>query len=125
MKRLIVLLITLAFLASACVTTTPSNAPYQGAAVGAAVGSAVGAAVDRDNRWRGAVIGGTAGAVLGGALTEINQRAVQSRQPTVTVTPSTGETRCHKVHRRVIENGRVVKDVVEEVCEGQRYVPAY
>jgi len=37
----------------------------------------------------------------------------------------TARTRCHKVHERVIENGKVVKDVVKEVCQAERQDPGY
>ena len=42
-----------------CATTEET---YQGAGIAGAVGAAAGALIDKDNRWRGAVIGGALGA---------------------------------------------------------------
>jgi hypothetical protein len=38
---------------------------YEGAAVGGAIGAAAGALLDKENRWRGAVIGWCAGCCIG------------------------------------------------------------
>ncbi|MFN7066007.1 MAG: glycine zipper 2TM domain-containing protein, partial [Aquificaceae bacterium] len=44
---------------------------YEGATVGALGGAVAGALIDKNNRWRGAVIGGVLGAIIGGTITEI------------------------------------------------------
>ena len=140
MKRLGSIMVGLALLVllSNC-TTTQENATYQGAGLGAAVGAAAGAVIDDDNPWRGAVIGAAAGAVLGGGLTEISKRASQDaaarNQPVVyregsTVVEATPvaynqQTKCHKVRKRIWQDGRLVKDTVEEVCEGEKVTNTY
>lgn len=34
-------------------------------------------------------------------------------------------TKCHKVHEKVWEDGRLVKDRIKEVCEGEKYERRY
>ncbi len=120
-------------------TTTQGNATYQGAGLGAAVGAATGALLDNHNPWRGAVIGAAAGAVLGGGLVEISKQAsvqaAQTNQPVVyqqgstvvEATPMTynQETHCHKVHKRIWRDGKLIEDRIEEVCEGNKTTNTY
>ncbi|MDA8387211.1 MAG: glycine zipper 2TM domain-containing protein [Nitrospiraceae bacterium] len=116
----------------------------QGAGVGAAVGGIAGALLAR-NPWEGGVIGGALGAVAGATLVNIseraNQQAVQTGQP-VEYTTNNGEgiyraepeseayypnayTKCRKVHERVWDNGRLVRDRVREVCTSVSERPGY
>jgi hypothetical protein len=130
---LIILLLGLAF----------SCTPYhtQGAGAGAAVGGVSGAILDSKNPWRGGVIGGALGAILGATLTDISVRA--SRESAVTNRPVqyrtedgrgvyradpieyNARTNCRKVQERVWEDGRLVKDEIKEICEGEKYEPRY
>lgn len=126
------------FLLSNC-TTTQDNATYQGAGLGAVVGAAAGALLDDHNPWRGAVIGATAGAVLGGGITEISKEAsaeaARRNQPVVyqygnqvvEATPMAynQRTHCHKVHKRIWQDGNLVEDRIEEVCEGNKTTNTY
>jgi len=123
--------LTLAALAGCAepIVTTPRT--YQGAGAGAAVGAGAGALIDKDNRWRGAVIGAALGGVLGGSLTEISSRAaresVASNQPVTyqstdgwqrveaTPRPSTGPG-CRQVVERVYQDNQLVREQVREVC---------
>jgi hypothetical protein len=109
--------------------TTPRT--YQGAGAGAAVGAGAGALIDRDNRWRGAVLGAALGAVLGGTLTEISSRAAREaatqNQP-VAYQSTDGWQRvearpygvapggCRHVQERVYQNGQLVQERIREVC---------
>ncbi len=127
------MLLMLGFFLVAC-TTTQGSAPYQGAGLGAAVGAVSGALLDHHNPWRGAVIGGAIGATLGGGLTAISSRASVEAATTgqqvvyregstvVEATPLeyNQKTYCHKVHKRIWRNGRLVSDRIEEVCEGTK-----
>jgi len=112
--------------------TTPRT--YEGAAVGAVVGGVAGALLDHRNPWRGGVIGAALGAVAGGTLTELSARAAQeAAQSNRSVEYRTEDgrgvyraepqgydagTRCHRIHERVWEDNRLVRDRVKEVCEG-------
>ncbi|MBW1995944.1 MAG: glycine zipper 2TM domain-containing protein, partial [Deltaproteobacteria bacterium] len=116
-----------------CVTTERT---YQAGAVGGALGATAGALIDQDNRWRGAVIGGLLGAALGGTVTEISARAAKEAAQTgkpvayqstdgwqrVEATPVAynQQTKCHKVHEKIWQDGKLVKDEIREVCEGEK-----
>lgn len=135
---LFTLCLSLVLALSACTTKT-----YQGAGIGGTVGAAAGAMIDKDNRWRGAVIGGALGSVLGGGLVEITQRSsVQAAQTGRSVSYSQGttyvvseplgvpyqgrsNTTCRKVRTRVWENGTLKADKVEEICEATKTEPRY
>jgi len=113
----------------------------QGAGVGGAVGGAAGALLDDSNRWRGGVWGAALGAIAGATLTDISMRA--SEQAAISNRPveyrtSDGRgryqaypvdynarTNCHKVQERVWEDGRIVKDTIREVCEGEKTEQRY
>jgi len=113
----------------------------QGAGAGGAVGGVAGALLDSKNPWRGGVIGAALGAILGATITDISMQA--SREAAVSNKPVEyrttdgrgvyradpveydARTKCHKVHERVWEDGRLIKDQVREVCEGERYERRY
>lgn len=121
--------------------TSCSQHGQTGAGVGAGVGAAAGALIDKENRWRGAVIGGALGGIFGGTLGEISDRAAREAayegKPVVyesqdgyrrveAVPESYNErTNCHKVRERVWEGGELVKDQVKEVCESEMTKPTY
>lgn len=108
----------------------------EGAGIGAAVGAAAGALIDKENRWRGASIGSALGAVFGSSLADISERAAreaaQEGNPVVyssedgyrriEATPQgfNERTNCHKVRERVWEDGQLIKDTVNEVCESEK-----
>ncbi|MBI3456214.1 MAG: glycine zipper 2TM domain-containing protein [Candidatus Rokubacteria bacterium] len=111
------------------VVTTPRT--YQGAGAGAAVGAAAGALIDKNNRWRGAVIGGALGAVLGGTLTEISTRAAREAaaenrpvayqsadgwQRVEAYPQGIGPNGCRQVKEQVYQNGQLVREQMREVC---------
>lgn len=121
--------------------TSCSQHGQTGAAVGAGVGAAAGALIDKDNRWRGAVIGGTLGGIFGGTLGEISDRAAREaaregkpvvyesedgyRRVEATPQGYNEKTDCHKVRERVWEDGVLVKDETREVCESDMSKPEY
>jgi len=131
-------LIGITVLGSGCVT---SQRTYEGAAVGGAVGAVAGALLDKHNRWRGAMIGGALGATIGGATTEISERAAREAAQTgkpVAYQSTDGwqrveaqpisynqQTKCHKVHEKIYQDGRLVKDQIREVCEGTKTERTY
>ncbi|GAB4388905.1 MAG: glycine zipper 2TM domain-containing protein [Thermodesulfovibrionales bacterium] len=114
---------------------------YEGAATGGAVGGVAGALLDRSNPWRGGVIGAALGAIFGATISEVSVRG--ARQAAYTGRPVeyrtedgrgvyraepleyNARTDCHKVHERVWEDGRLVKDQIREVCEAQKTEPKY
>ena len=112
----------------------------QGGAVGAGVGGLAGALLD-SNPWRGGVIGAALGGVLGATLGQISDRgareaAANNRPVEYRTTDGRGyyraepegynpQTKCHKVHEKVYENGRLVRDHIKEVCEGTKQEQRY
>ncbi len=113
----------------------------RGAGAGGAVGGISGAILDKKNPWRGGVIGAALGAVLGATITDISMQAskeaASSGKPVeYRTTDGRGvyradpveydaHTKCHKVHERVWEDGRLVKDDMREVCKGEKFERRY
>ena len=132
------------FLFASCAPIDPypsSKTTYEVATTGAALGSVAGLLIDKDNRWRGAVIGGLIGAALGGSITEISQRASREaaaegrpvayesndgfQRVEATPVAYNSHTNCHKVRERVWQDGELVKDQVKEVCDSEKSEPVY
>ncbi len=103
---------------------------YEGATVGAVGGAIAGALIDRNNRWRGAVIGGALGAVIGGTITEIAARASREAaaqnkpveyksedgRERVVAEPVASRGNCRIVKTTYYQDGKVVKVEEREVC---------
>ena len=138
MKKIVSLILVLALL-SLTVACTQYHA--QGAGAGGVVGGIAGALLDRKNPWRGGVVGAALGALAGATLTDVSMRASQEAAATgkpVQYVTEDGrgvyraepvgynvQTKCHKVHEIVTENGKVVKDKIKEVCEGEKTEQRY
>lgn len=113
----------------------------QGAGAGGIIGGIAGALLDRKNPWRGGVIGGALGAVAGATLSDISMKA--SREAASTGKPVeyrtedgrgvyraepmeyNARTKCRKVSEKVWEEGKLVKDQIREVCEGEKTERTY
>jgi len=141
---LICSLVCFSFIFTSCAPIDPypsSKRTYEGAATGAALGSVAGLLIDKDNRWRGAVIGGLIGAALGGTITEVSQRASREaaaegrpvayesndgfQRVEATPVAYNSNTNCHKVRERIWQDGELVKDEVKEVCNSDKSEPVY
>lgn len=137
MKKTIIVLLSFVMLtAAAC-----AQYQYEGATAGGVIGGIAGALLDRGNPWRGGVIGAGLGAIAGATIADISVRG--SREAARTGRPVEyrtedgrgayraepleydAHTRCSKVHEKVWEDGRLVKDRIKEVCEGERYERGY
>ncbi len=131
MRRKALVLLTVfsaGFLFSCGQVTTQRT--YEGATVGAVGGAIAGALIDRNNRWRGAVIGGALGAVIGGTITEIAARAgreaAMQNKPVeyksedgrerVYAEPVASKGNCRIVKTTYYQDGKVVKVEEREVC---------
>ncbi|MBI5097949.1 MAG: glycine zipper 2TM domain-containing protein [Nitrospirae bacterium] len=138
MKTFISLMMVMALLVLAAGCT---QYHAQGVGAGGAIGGIAGALLDRHNPWRGGVVGAVLGAIVGATLTDISMRAseeaVQQNRPVqYRTTDGRGvyeaypldyneQTKCHKVQERVWEDGRLIKDQIKEVCEGQKTEKRY
>lgn len=138
MKKLvsIIAVLTLLVVAFGC---TQYHA--RGAGVGGALGGVAGALLDDSNPWRGGVWGAALGAIAGASLTEISMQAsreaAQANKPVEYRTTDgrgryhaypvdyNAQTKCHKVQERVWEDGKLIKDQIKEVCEGEKTEPRY
>jgi hypothetical protein len=138
MKKIVSIIAVLALLS---LTVACTQYHTRGAAVGGAAGGIAGALLDKKNPWKGGVIGATLGAILGATITDISMKASQEAAATgrpvqYKTTDGRGvyradpveynaQTNCHKVHERVWEDGKLVKDQMREVCEGDKAEQTY
>ncbi|MBI5674304.1 MAG: glycine zipper 2TM domain-containing protein [Nitrospirae bacterium] len=138
MKKSVSLIMVLAMLVF---TTGCTQYHAQGAGWGGLFGGAAGAMLDRGNSWRGFVIGATLGALAGATLTDVSMRASQEaategKPVEYRTTDGRGvyradpieydvRTKCHKIQERVWEDGKLIKDEIKEVCEGNKTEPRY
>ncbi len=138
MKRIIAVILVVA-----CFPLLFSCTQYhaQGAGTGAVIGGIAGAILDHRNPWRGGVIGAALGGAAGATFTDVSMRASQEAAATgnpVAYMTEDGRglyradplsydarTKCHKVHERVWEEGRLIKDQVREVCESDKVERRY
>lgn len=138
MKKIFAIMLLLTFAAGA-VGCTQYHA--QGAGAGAVLGGAAGAILDSRNPWRGGVIGGILGSIFGAAVTDVSMKA--SREAAAENRPveyrtedgrgvyradplgADERTKCKKVQERVWEDGRLVRDQVKEICEGEKQERKY
>ena len=133
MKTFISLMLVMALLVTAAGCTAYHA---QGAQAGGLVGGVAGALLNSRNPWQGGVWGAVLGAIAGATLTDISMRAsqeaAQQNKPVeYRTTDGRGvyqaypldyntQTKCHKVQEKVWEDGRLVKDQMKEVCEGDK-----
>ena len=138
MKKIVSLILVLALLS---LTLACTQYHAQGAGAGGVVGGIAGALLDRKNPWRGGVVGAVLGGLAGATLTDVSMRASQEAaatgKPVQYVTEDgrgvyraepvgyNAQTKCHKVHEIVTESGKVVKDQIKEICEGEKIEQRY
>ena len=142
MKKLVALGVLSAFMITSCAETyRPSQSAYEGGLIGAVTGATAGAILTENNKWKGGVIGGIIGAIAGATIAEISKRgAVEAAQTNRPVKYETedgrvvyqaepagydAKTRCHKIHEKIYENGKLVKDQIKEVCEAEKIERKY
>jgi hypothetical protein len=100
----------------------------KGGTVGGATGVVAGALIDG---WRGGIIGGVLGVVAGATITHIatkaSREAARSQKPVsysndggthrVEAYPVASRGRCHTVKEKFFENGQMVRETEQEVCD--------
>jgi uncharacterized protein YcfJ len=113
----------------------------KGALIGAGAGALMGQAIGRDTE--GTLMGLAAGTVLGAlvgnardqeyaaardaALYENKMVYYDNQGGAVEAVPSEAnqQTNCHKVTKRTWKDGKLIKETVEEVCEGEKQSGEY
>jgi len=144
MKKIIltVILPSLMLLAVSCATVPQDRYNTQkGAAIGAGIGALLGQAIGRDTEGTllGAGIGTVIGAIAGNAVDQdyqaardaamLNKRVVyvDDRGRAVEAIPmqSQQQTNCRKVTKRHWDNGQLISETIEEICEGEKTTKDY
>jgi len=139
MKRFMlnILLLAVIFLSPACATTPEDRYNTQkGAAIGTGIGALLGQAIGRDTEATllGAGIGTVIGAIAGNAVDQgsqaardaavLNKRVVyvdnQGRAVEAIPLQNTQQTNCRKVTKRHWDNGQLINETVEDICEGEK-----
>ena len=144
MKRniLSVVLLSILFLSVSCATSQPDRYNTQrGAAIGAGVGVLMGQAIggDTEGTLLGAGIGTLVGAIAGNAVDQEHQAvrdAARTNKRVVYVdkgghaieaipVQNDQQTNCRKVTKRQWDNGHMISETVEEICEGEKITQNY
>ena len=131
------LFLGLALLSASCATTQPDRYNTQrGAAIGAGIGALMGQAIGRDAEATllGAGIGTLVGAMAGNAVDQEYQAARDAARTNkrivyvdrggraVEAIPAQNDqqTNCRKITKRQWDNGQLLSETVEEICEGEK-----
>ena len=132
-----ILLISVMSISVSC-TTIPEDRynTQKGAAIGAGIGALLGQAIGRDTEGTllGAGIGTVVGAIAGNAVDQdyqaardaaaLNKRVVyvddQGRAVEAIPVQGSQQTNCRKVTKRYWDNGQLISETVEEICEGEK-----
>jgi uncharacterized protein YcfJ len=132
-----ILLISVMALSVSCATIPEDRYNTQkGAAIGAGIGALLGQAIGRDTEGTllGAGIGTVVGAIAGNAVDQdyqaardaaaLNKRVVyvddQGRAVEAIPVQGSQQTNCRKVTKRYWDNGQLISETVEEICEGEK-----
>jgi len=136
------LLLSVMFLSVSCATIPEDRYNTQkGAVIGAGIGALLGQAIGRDTEGTllGAGIGTVIGAIAGNAVDQdyqaakdaamLNKRVVyvddQGRAVEAIPIQSSQQTNCRKVTTRHWDNGQLLSESIEEICEGEKRTRDY
>lgn len=140
---IIVALLTATMLCACAGVDSSRYNTQRGAAIGAGVGAGIGQAIGRNTGATliGAGVGTLIGAIIGNAVDQSNQALHEAavtnkrivyyddRGGAVEATPipptEDQHTNCRKVTKRVWENGRLISETIDEICEGEKYTRDY
>ncbi len=139
---LIALFLSIMILSASCATIPEDRYNTQkGAAIGAGIGALLGQAIGRDTEGTllGAGIGTVIGAIAGNAVDQdyqaardaamLNKRVVyvddQGRAVEAIPVQSSQQTNCRKVTKRHWDNGQLISETIEEICEGEKTTKDY
>ena len=134
---LIAFLLSVMLLSVSCATVPEDRFNTQKlAAIGAGIGALLGQAIGRDTEATllGAGIGTVVGAIAGNAIDQdhqaardaamLNKRVVyvddQGRAVEAIPVQNSQQTNCRKVTKRHWDNGQLISETIEEICEGEK-----
>jgi len=132
-----ILLVSIIFLSVSCATVPQDRYNTQkGAAIGAGIGALLGQAIGRDTEGTllGAGIGTVIGSIAGNAVDQdyqaardantLNKRVVymdnQGRAVEAIPMQKNQQTNCRKITKRHWDNGQMISETIEEICEGEK-----
>ena len=138
----LIFLFSLIFFSVSCATTQPERYNTQkGAAIGAGLGALIGQAIGRDTEATllGAGIGTLVGSIAGNAVDQEHQAArdaamtnkrvvyVDKGGRAVEAIPiqNNQQTNCRKITKRQWDNGQMINESIEEICEGEKITSNY
>ena len=142
-KNLLAILLLSCMILSVSCATIPQDRynTQKGAVVGAGIGALLGQAIGRDTEGTllGAGIGTLVGAIAGNAVDQdyqaardaamLNKRViyVDDKGRAIEAIPDQGsqQTNCRKVTKRHWDNGQLISETIEEICEGQKTTGDY
>ena len=139
---LIVSILSVMLLTVSCATVPEDRYNTQkGATIGAGIGALLGQAIGRDTEGTllGAGIGTVIGAIAGNAVDQdhqaardaavLNKRVVyvddQGRAVEAIPIQDSQQTNCRKVTKRHWDNGQLISETIEEICEGEKKTKDY
>jgi len=139
---MIILLLSVLLLSVSCATRQPDRYNTQrGAAIGAGIGALLGQALGRDKEATliGAGVGTLVGAITGNAIDQEHQAARDAARTNKRVVyvdrgghaveaipdRNSQQTNCRKVTKRQWDNGQMISETVEEICEGEKTTRDY
>jgi uncharacterized protein YcfJ len=140
-KPLLLSLLLLLLITSCATVPEDRYNTQKGAAIGAGIGALLGQAIGRDTEGTllGAGIGTVVGAIAGNAVDQdyqaardaaaLNKRVIyvdrNGRAVEAFPVQDSQETNCRKITKRQWDNGRLVSETVEEICEGEKKTREY
>ncbi len=141
MKKLFLITIAmvLVFTISSCAAPPDRYNTQKGAAIGAGFGALTGQIIGHNARSTllGAAVGTMVGAVAGNAADQNYQASREASYNTYApynshpvsygraVPAYSDPGKCRTITRRTWQNGRVISETTEEICEGSRYSRDY
>jgi len=137
-SKISILLVLCAMVTLVSCATVPEDRynTQKGAVIGGGLGALLGQAIGGDSEATllGAGIGTVVGALAGNARDQdyqaardaaaINKRVIyvdnQGRAAEAIPGPSSRQTNCRKVTKRQWDNGQLLSETIEEICEGEK-----
>ena len=132
----VLVIISMFFLMSCATVQEDRYNTQKGAALGAGLGALLGQAIGRDSEATllGAGIGTVVGALAGNARDQeyqaardaaaINKRVIyvdnQGRAVEAIPSQNSQQTECRKITKRQWDNGQLISETIEEICEGEK-----
>ena len=140
-KILSVLIAVMMMVLASCATPQGQYNTQKGAAIGAGIGALLGQIIGHDTESTviGMGVGTLMGAIAGNAVDQSNQAVRDAARMNKRIVyyddkgrgveaipgQTNQQTKCKKVTKRLWDNGKLISETVEEVCEGEKTTNEY